>query len=813
MIKPKRNPTKKYAGTATSILMALGVTAPPAALSQGNEGGAALEEIMVTARKTNESIQDIPLSVQAFTAETIMKQQIIDVEDVAQFTAGLHSSNNVGSKNNPSLRFRGIDTSNNRTQQTSSAFMDGVYIPGLSTWVSMNDIERVEVVKGPQSAFFGRSTFSGAINFITKTPGNEFAADVQAIVGDAGRMDLWLSAEGPIIKDKLSARGSVRYYTFDGAWDNTGPGGGSLGGQETQAWNVTLYATPTEDLSIKLRHVDSAEDDGVAPVFLIDSPVNNCGPFGTGTRNYYCGTLSSGQIQELAVDTRPPTAGRAAELGTGLGMDRDVEMTTMNIDWDIGGSGYLLSSVTGRYESFLSEYRPLTGGVPAVLDLYSEWTDESFSQELRLTSPQDQRFRWMIGAYYLEIDQWVDALSGFPSTGPEGAFSLGQERGDAGVFGAPTPPFPPEAIENTAIFGSVAFDITDKLTVSLELRREEETLDTTTSFIQEAPPLDSSTDELAIATARPFGGAEVQGQGEWTATLPRFIVDYTLSDDTMLYASYSEGNNPGVLNPEVIQLEPTVALPAFQALTGADYEVDQAELISYEIGGKHTFASGRGFLNGAVYFMEWNNQVFRSFEVGDSNGDGRFVQGSDRLGGGIDFQKNGSSEIYGFELAGGYAITENWYLSGNYNYNKTEIQDLEDSAQAAVFGDPQAAGNPIPRSPEHTAALALDFTMPASSMFGQEGEWFGRWDAWYQSESTTWVIGLAETEKAWLHNLRGGWRNDRYSVTAWIENVLDDDPVLAAQRTTVFTTFQYGYGLTLPQPRTVGITVSASFGQ
>jgi hypothetical protein len=75
--------------------------------------------------------------------------------------------------------------------------------------------------------------------------------------------------------------------------------------------------------------------------------------------------------------------------------------------------------------------------------------------------------------------------------------------------------------------------------------------------------------------------------------------------------------------------------------------VEQAELLSYEIGGKHSFANGRGFLNGAAYFMEWNNQVFRSFEVGDSNGDGRFVEGSDRIGGGIEFQKNGASEIWG----------------------------------------------------------------------------------------------------------------------------------------------------------------------
>ena len=162
------------------LLLSLSLSAPDTSVSQ--DGELELEEIVVTARKIGESIQDIPLSITAFTSEDIKAQAITDIEDIAKFTPGLHMSNHLGSRNDPSLKFRGMDYNLSvRDQQLSSAFLDGVYIPGSSQAVSMNDIERVEVVKGPQSAFFGRATFGGAVNFITKTPGNGWAGDAQLI--------------------------------------------------------------------------------------------------------------------------------------------------------------------------------------------------------------------------------------------------------------------------------------------------------------------------------------------------------------------------------------------------------------------------------------------------------------------------------------------------------------------------------------------------------------------------------------------------------------------------------------------------------
>ena len=771
----------------------------------------ALEEIVVTARKRDESIQDIPLSVTAFAAEQLREQQITDVEDMLQFVPGVHMSNHTGNRNNPAIRFRAIDPpSSERQRQTSSAFVDGVYLPGTTQWLSMNDIERVEVVKGPQSAFFGRATFGGAINFITRTPGNEFNGDINLIVGDNGRADAWVSAEGPLVEDRLYLRASGRFYTYDGAWTNEHPTGGDLGAQQTNAGSVTVYATPTEDLSIKLRHVRTEDDDGLAVQFLVKGENNNCGPFTTngvtGTATYYCGTLTRDLISNgISIDTSPVVD---TIYKDDMGLDRTTELTSLNIDWDIGG--YILSSVTGRYREETQEMREL---LTDEILVYLNWKDESWSQELRLSSPADRRLRWMVGAYYLDLTYWKEGSSGFPCPGVGPFcrnFATGEtyQRGGRGAFGVN--PAVAENVENQALFGSVAYDITEQLTVSLEFRYEEETLANASSVIQEAMPLDPND---PIGTAQPFGGAEVDLAADFEAELPRVIVDYKLSENTLLYGSYAKGNNPGGFNPEVIQMEPTVAFPAFNASEGIGYEVLQAELDSWEFGGKHTLANGRGFLNGAVYIMQWRNQRFRGFTQSvDSNGDGVFIAGSDRLGGQIDYNSNGSTDIWGFELMGSWAFNENWIGSASYNYNSSEIKVYQDAVNRRVYGSSDASGFEVARSPDHAATLAIDFNMPAENIWGGDGEWFARWDAWYQSSTWTWVINLAKTDEAVLQNLRGGWRNDRYSVTVWIENLTDDDSVLSSSRTTgSFLTRTLGYQLTLPEPRTFGLTLAASF--
>ena len=139
-----------------------------------------------------------------------------------------------------------------------------------SQFLGMNDIERVEVVKGPQSAFFGRATFGGAVNYITKTPGNEWGGDVQMIVGDNGRADFWGSAlKGPLSRTNWPSGRAAVSTPMTAPGKMAFPVRDNLGAQETSSASLTLYATPTDNVSIKFRYLYDEARDGHGTMWLI----------------------------------------------------------------------------------------------------------------------------------------------------------------------------------------------------------------------------------------------------------------------------------------------------------------------------------------------------------------------------------------------------------------------------------------------------------------------------------------------------------------------------------------------------------------
>ena len=226
-----------------ALLLASGATAltGPAAFAQGGaSAGPTLEEVVVTARKREESLQDIPVAVTAISAAEIANRQVNSLDDLAKFAPGLVFSKSFGRSNErPVMRgLASVLAGTNATVETGVAyFVDGVYYPGDIQTLDMAEVSRVEVIRGPQSALYGRNTYSGAINFIMKKPG-----DVTS-----GATNMAVDADERLISGRLSGRLTnslagglaVRYNKFDGQWKNQLTGK-TIGDESSVSFSATL---------------------------------------------------------------------------------------------------------------------------------------------------------------------------------------------------------------------------------------------------------------------------------------------------------------------------------------------------------------------------------------------------------------------------------------------------------------------------------------------------------------------------------------------------------------------------------------------
>jgi iron complex outermembrane receptor protein len=222
----------------------------------------AVEEIVVTARKREEALQDIPISVTALTAADIKERGIADLFTLSQYTPGFYMEQTGNRRANPSFRGLMLNTQVEE-RQNSSVFVDGFFVSGSAGTFGFNDIARVEVLKGPQSALFGRATFGGAVNFITKLPGDEFEAEVDATVGRFDEAEVAATVMAPL-SDTVGVKLSGRVYNFGGQWKNLNDGN-TVGDLRSTGLSGTVVVTPGDDWQVIIRGAYGQYNDGVPP--------------------------------------------------------------------------------------------------------------------------------------------------------------------------------------------------------------------------------------------------------------------------------------------------------------------------------------------------------------------------------------------------------------------------------------------------------------------------------------------------------------------------------------------------------------------
>ncbi|MEX1252113.1 MAG: TonB-dependent receptor plug domain-containing protein [Hyphomonas sp.] len=431
---------KKCFLMAGAAAFALSVQVAPAIAQEvEDEGELKQDTIIVSARKKEESLLEAPVAVSAFDSSAIENLQLESVDDIARFTPGLSFSKAFGrSTERPVIRgqsnvLAGVQFG---VESGTAYFIDGVYYSGSIQNLDPNDLQRVEVIKGPQSALYGRNTYAGAINFITRGGADEYEGSGKVRYGTNGTREYSASLAGPLLPG-LTGRLSVRDYEYGGEHRNLVTE--ELVGQEsTFSLSGVLDWKPVESFDSRLRVNFTEDRDGALPLFLQTAEQNNCLPgyrsqafwsrSGSTNRNqYYCGVIAPQPVQ---LNTGPDADGipnlipgvpinatnvflpRAYGLTDGTAFDgiaRDLYVVSSISTLRFGDTGWEMGLLAGYSDEHLktgydSDHSPVNFFLfgPAAEPFFANTNRkdiEDYSAEFQLRSPQDARLRGMIGLY------------------------------------------------------------------------------------------------------------------------------------------------------------------------------------------------------------------------------------------------------------------------------------------------------------------------------------------------------------------------------------------------------------------------------
>ena len=695
----------------------LAVTAAPAMA----QNAAPLEEIVVTAQQREQSLQDVPIAISAFNTEDIQKNMFRDVTDFVGRVPNASFISN-GARSRRAISMRGITNFVNSNQARRTAtfgfYLDGFNLATSSINPPIMDIERIEVLRGPQSTYFGANALGGGINVTSVAPkSDEFEGSIMA---DYGRFDT-LDVEGtlniPLVKDVLGARINYKDWSSDGNIRNINPQGGG-NDFDYQCWRASLLWTPTEDLSVTLTASDSSEDVGMREGVP-------SGVFST----FAGGTLYSSfpdRDGDGLADPDPDGVGffpdnqDKVNFNAPQSVGTDFEYYIARIDYDF--ANMRATSITGYMESDFFLRGDIDGGSGDYFREFRTIPRESTTQEFRLQSTGESKLNWNVGFFYSDDEGFIDNKTFVGAAQPFGlpeGFLIDSEE-SAGTS------------EVIAVFGQADYALTDRLVLTVGGRYSEETIDTDISG---------------------FGGGvsqELQVKDTFEDFSPKVSLRYDIDDDASVYATVAKGFKSGG-----VQVAPVSDLETY----------DPEELWNYEIGYKADLLDRTLRINAAIFYMDWTD-LQAAFQESGVDDEGEFF-----IFGGID--NADSAESYGAELSITSAPVAGLVMNLNVGYLKAEFEEFTALIDGA---DRVLDGQTIPNSPEWTVSADAEYSFPISN--GLDA--FVRGEYIYRDSLRSTVAALIQEGFPWevpsydIFNLRLGVQHENYSVTAYVENLFDD---------------------------------------
>ncbi len=745
----RSNVTKGFMLGSSAIAAAMLLAGVPVASAQEVDGASAgpLDgEIIVTARKRDENLIDVPIAISALSGAALNARGVQGLNELNDFVPGLRFQNSSANRNDrgfTTIAMRGMYPGDSPNRQGVTVFIDGVAVPGGST-SGLSDIERVEVVKGPQSAYFGRSTFAGAINFVTRAPSlTDFKGSLDVSYGSYETVEVKGSVEGPVIPDVLGVRVSGRYYRTGGQYENAGYNG-RLGERETRSVSGAFNFQPSDSFRLRGSATYWEDSDGPSAQSLLGEADYNCNVGGSGrpgtgrTNNYICGNVGDAVKSTMSQNTNPGNSNNFGGVTSPgrilsddfidhLGLERQAYQTSLIADYDIGD--YTLSGSGAhngnKWAALTDTYNRAPDGTNYFSTVYLPYDITNTSAELRLASPSTGRFNYMVGGnYYSEsIKFWTRASR------PTGLVNLGSPTDyRARTFG---------------IFGSASYEVLDGLKLSGEARYQWDRVN----------HIAYSTTSTAVVT-------------DLTKTFksfsPRVILNYEITPRVSTYLSWSRGTRPGTFNTNFTTFTPAVQAQ-LTANAGREIPVAVAEekLTMYEVGLKGEFFDRRLRILSAVYYGEWRDrQINQNLE---------YRTGTTTSTATITFP-DGSTNLWGVELEAMFRATDHLTLEGTFNWAATDIRQTSCSECVAVNGVLNPVGNLMERYPEFSGSAALSYEQPIND------EWNGlfRLDYIYTGKQYATAANVAYINSANRVNLKIGISNEKYTLEAFARNLFDD---------------------------------------
>lgn len=566
----------------------------------GKETSAAkpLEEVIVTARKREESLLDVPISITAFGADILSNPTIDDISNLAALAPNVEFSSSPpisGTSNAAAVFIRGIGQNDFLATNDPGVgiYLDGVYIArSVGGVLKVNDIERVEILRGPQGTLFGKNTIGGAVNVVSRLPSNEARASVALTGGSKDRQDVALSAEGPLAEN-LTGRISLLDENRAGYVERTldGKDLGNINRLTTKA-NLAWQAADWANFRLGLDSTHQRQN-GAAEVMTeisVSSRDLSTIPPSQWTLYETFNTLIAAPVYDSQWDARWLSEGRLENYGTGPSEDNiDVDGASLIGDFNLSPS-VLLTSITG--------YRTLNGTYSRDADssplphahLITEDEQSQFSQELQLTGKNIDSLSWTLGLFYFneEVDNHQDAIimdGIFAATGgfADATFDLTNQVD----------------VDSRAIFGQATWQATEKLALTGGGRFTREQKD---FFI----------DVFTANNKSQIIGPEQKPTDTWNNSSPMFSADYKYAPKGMVYASYSEGFKGGGYNGRQINppTDPVSGVPFIDTF-------DPEEATSFEAGFKQEFNIIA--LQGAVFSTDYTNMQVSVLTPGINN--------------------------------------------------------------------------------------------------------------------------------------------------------------------------------------------------